>query len=107
MGTDIFYGKGLLHIILTDVFFDQENCGVFLKCFFCILKESFCSFCKSLMEFKESKTVFHCVHNTFLRHIRAGYHKLLAGSFDKVEKLVVQILNLVLQQIFILVAAIF
>lgn len=51
MVADILHRQGLVHVLLANVIFDHENCGVFFRCIVHCLEKGLCFADQLLMEF--------------------------------------------------------
>ena len=97
MFTDIFDGKRLMHIILTDIILDQKNGWIFLRGSFCLVEKlrSFVHEC--LMQFREGETVINCFGDAF--DITGTCNFLLMTRIRQTEKkLVIQVFDRILQE---------
>ena len=65
MGTDIFYRKCFIHIILADIVFNEKNGWIFLRGIFCFGKIFFRLIDQRLMKFRKCETVINCFCNAF------------------------------------------
>ena len=81
MGTDILYRKSFVHIILTDVVFDQKNSWIFLRSCFGFREIFFCFGDQGLMKLRKCETVINCFGDTF-NISGTGNLLLVAGIFQ-------------------------
>lgn len=98
---DIFDGKRLMHIILTDIILDQKDGWIFLRGRFCLAEKLRSLVHECLMQLREGETVVNCFGNAF--HITGTCNFLLMTCiFQTEKKFVIQVFDRILQKTVIL-----
>ena len=96
MAADIFYGKGIIHVVPADVIFDHKDCGIFRLGILCVFKILCGFFFQRFVEFFISKSIVQSIYDEILFFVETGFHLILFASGGKyAEQLVIKITDLV------------
>ena len=102
---DIFDGKRLMHIILTDIILDQKDGWIFLRGRFCLAEKLRSLVHECLMQLREVKQ--SSIVSAMLPHYGTCNFLLMTCIFQTEKKFVIQVFDRILQKTMIFIKVVY